>query len=46
MDLLGQLLEDIVACQDKMGEEGGDGFSRKKLKEFGSFVGEFQSQNH
>lgn len=38
LDLLGQLLEDIVACQDKI-EECGDG--SKKLKEFGSFVGEF-----
>lgn len=41
LDLLGQLLEDIEACHIKMDEEGGDGFSGKKLKEFGSFVGEF-----
>lgn len=33
LDLLGQLLEDIEACQDQFNDDN------KKLKEFGSFVG-------
>lgn len=39
LDLLGQLLEDIEACQEKFNGSGGNDV--KKLKEFGSFVGEF-----
>lgn len=38
LDLLGQLLEDIEACQEKFDGSGGE--DDKKLKEFGSFVGE------
>jgi hypothetical protein len=39
LDLLGQLLEDIEACLEKLNGGSGDGNVRK-LKEFGSFVGE------
>ena len=44
LDLLGQLLEDIIACHDKIGGECGDSVISNKLKEFGSFVGEFQGR--
>lgn len=37
LDLLGQLLEDIEACNDKLNQEGG--VSESQSKEFGSFVG-------
>lgn len=40
LDLLGQLLEDIEAC-DQPSDGDGDG-CKKKLKEFGSFVGELE----
>lgn len=43
LDLLGQLLEDIEACQEKFNGSGGD--DDKKLKEFGSFVGEIEIKN-
>lgn len=39
LDLLGQLLEDIDACNEKL-DESGDG-NVKSLKEFGAFVGKF-----
>lgn len=38
LDLLGQLLEDIEACQEKLNGDNPEGNSMK-LKEFGSFVG-------
>jgi hypothetical protein len=44
LGLLSQLMEDITACQESPVDESGDGFTGIKLKEFGSFVGEFQGE--
>lgn len=41
LDLLGQLLEDIEACNDQSNEESAER-PEKKLKEFGSFVGKLE----
>lgn len=45
LDLLGQLLEDIEGCFETLNEDVGEGV-KKKMNDFGSFVGKKELQFH